>query len=468
MNATQPIGTSKDQIGPAELGRLRAAAPRRVHHFFTSFPVLERESPGVYPRQIVRGEGAFVYDSDGARLLDACQHLGACPIGHGREEMAQAIARQVSTLEFVSLDEGITHPLATALAERLAQIVPVEDPKLYFGSSGSEATETAIKLARVYFQEIGEPRRVKILSRDGSYHGIGYGALSANGNPLLREPFTPLVPGFVHTAQFAPGRDESGADEEALAIAAADDVARVIEREDPSTVAAFLAEPISMHGAVKVPPQVYWDRVAETCRRHGVLLIADEVVNGFGRTGRMFGCERYGLEPDIMLVAKGLTSAYVPMGAAIASRRIADVFAERVFLHNCTYSGHPVAAAAALASLAIIEREGLVANAAALEPVLAQELAGIHAELGAPLRRTAAAGMLSGLEFGVEDRASGAALVRRVAKEAYDRGVLVRGFSDDRFGAIFFYPPLVATEDDVRAGLAALRDALVVAFGAAA
>lgn len=424
--------------------RFRELAPRRVHHFFTDFDLLERRYPGKFPREIVSGDGAYLVDADGNRLLDGCQHLGACPVGHARGDMADAIANQIRTLEFVSLDEGHSHPWVVELCERLAPLVPPEDPKFYFGSSGSEAVETALKMARVFHERQGEPQRKKIVARDGSYHGVGYGALSANGNPVLREPFAPLVPGFVRAPELP-------------TMEAAAEIEAIVEREDPSTIAALIAEPIAMHGSVKVPEEGYWAALRELCDRHGILLIADEVVDGFGRTGRMFGCDHYGVKPDVAVVAKGITSSYVPMGAAIASRHVADAFAGRPFMHNATYSGHPVACAAARTALEILQRERLPEHAAELEPRFRAHLDRIGALDG--VTSTSVAGMLSSVSW-VAPGGDAGRTVSDIAVAAYDRGVLVRGFAKGDRGATFFYPPLVATADDVDVGFGAIGEVL--------
>ena len=472
MLAEQPLqtnltsgGTTVEPREGSEATALRAAAKRRVHHFFTNFERLEVTHPGQFPREIVRGEGPYLFDADGHRLLDGCLHLGACPVGHGRAEMADAIANQIRTLEFSSLDEGHSHPWTVELAERLAPLVPVDDPRFYFGSSGSEATETAIKLARVYHLFRGDARRTKILARDGSYHGVGYGGLSANGNPVLREQFAPLVPGFVRAPQPGTAACLHCPPDTECDAGCADALAEIIEREDPSTIAAFIAEPISVHGAVKVPGPRYWPRVQQICESYGILLILDEVFVGFGRTGRMFASEHYALRPDILTIAKGLTSGYVPMGAAVAARHVADVFEGRPFLHNSTYSGHPVACAAALASLEIIEREGLPQHAAELEQHFQAGLEHVVATVSGS-GRARAVGMLSSVEFECDGDPNDAVVA--ITAEAYERGLIIRGAAHPAGGAVFFFPPLVATRSDVAPAFDALAQAMAAVLGARA
>jgi adenosylmethionine-8-amino-7-oxononanoate aminotransferase len=449
-----------------KLDQLQAALRARVRHSSAHFPELDRLFPGSYPRVLVRGEGAYVVDDHGRRLLDGGGHLGACSVGHGREEIGAAMAEQAATLEWASLDLGLSHPVAAELAERLTPLVPVDDPLFLFGSTGSEANETAFKVVRAYHRREGRPDRVKIIGRDGSYHGSTYGAMSATGIPESREPFAPLVPGFVHVAQPSPGRCGLCSVEGRCSLECARDVERAILREGADTVAAVIAEPIAFRQAIKVPHDGYFPALRDICTRHGVLLIVDEVITGFGRTGRMFGLDHWATTADVLTVAKGITSGYAPLGAAVVSGEIAAAFTDAPLAHISTYAGHPVSCRAALATLEIIEREGLVENAARGEAVVRECMERLRDELDC-VRHISAKGLLTSVEIDLPGREPPADAVRRICHECYQRGVILRAAADGGRAAVYFYPPLVVTADDIREAFAAVADALRVVVAAA-
>jgi adenosylmethionine-8-amino-7-oxononanoate aminotransferase len=442
----------------------RQLAQRHVRHFLADFPALEERYPGTYPRVITRGEGAYLYDDEGRRLLDAGNHLGAGMVGHGREEIARRMAAQAERLEFAALDSGMSHPKVVELAARLAELVPVTDPVFSFTSSGSEANDLAFKIARAYHHRRGESQRQKILYRDGSYHGSTIAAMTATGALAFKSDFGPLVPKFSQVPQPSPGRCGYCEPTEGCTLACADALLDTIEREGGDTVAAVVAEPVAILQAVKVPHSRYWVRVQAACREHGILLIVDEVVTGFGRTGRLFGCEHWDVRPDIMTVAKGLTSGYVPMGATIVSRQVEDAFADSPLLHLNTYAGHPVACEAALATLDILQDERLPENAAALEPAVLAGLEAVGERTGRVLR-VSAIGLLGSVEIDVSDHPDPAALLSEVRHETYERGVIVRCAQGEGVLTVVFYPMLVATEEDVATGTRVLDDALVAVLG---
>jgi len=458
-----------DQVQNAAAGpgldHVQQTLRARVRHSSASFPDLDRLFPGSYPRVLVRGDGAYVLDDHGRRLLDGGGHLGACSIGHGRAEIGAAMAEQAAELEWASLDLGLSHPVAAELAERLAPLAPVPDPLFLFGSTGSEANETAFKVARAYHRRRGAPDRVKIIGRDGSYHGSTYGAMSATGIPESREPFAPLVPGFLHVVQPSPGRCGLCTKEGGCSLECARDVERAILREGPETVAAVIAEPIAFRQAIKVPHDGYFPVLRDICDRHGVLLIVDEVITGLGRTGRMFGLDHSGVTADILTVAKGITSGYAPLGAAVVSGEIAAAFADAPLAHISTYAGHPVSCRAALATLDIVEREGLVANAASGEAVVRECMAGLGEDLGREVE-ISARGLLTSVEIDLPGREPPADAVRRICHECYERGVILRAAAEGRRATVYFYPPLVVTADDIRAAFAAVTDALRVVVAA--
>jgi adenosylmethionine-8-amino-7-oxononanoate aminotransferase len=305
---------------------------------------------------IVRGEGPYVWDDKGNRYLDGLSALFCVNAGHGRAELGEAAARQVSELDFFTI-WSYAHPRAIELATRIASLAPGDLNRVFFTSGGSEAVESAIKLARAYHQRTGNPRKTKFISREIAYHGTTLGALAATGISALRTDFEPLVPGGFQVANTDSYRWPADRDP----LWAANQIEEKILYEDPDTVAAVILEPLQNAGGC-IPPQAgYFERVREICDRHNVLLISDEVICAWGRLGYWFGCERYGYQPDLMTVAKALTSAYVPMGGVIASDRVAEPFmrGNESFAHGLTFAGHPVAAAVAMANLDVFEREDI-------------------------------------------------------------------------------------------------------------
>jgi adenosylmethionine-8-amino-7-oxononanoate aminotransferase len=305
---------------------------------------------------IVRGEGAYVYDADGKRYLDGLSALYCVNAGHGRPELAAAAAAQFRELEFYTT-WSYAHPRAIELAVRIAELTPGDLDRVFFTSGGSEAVESAIKLARSYHKLMGDGQKTKIIAREIAYHGTSLGALAATGITAIRAPFEPLTPGGCHVPNTNTYRWPEGRE----TLWAAEQIEQRILFEGPETVAAVILEPVQNGGGCIVPQDGYFQRVREICDRHNVLFISDEVICSWGRLGRYFGCERYDYVPDIITTAKGITSAYIPMGAMIASERIAAPFLEEraSFAHGFTFGGHPVAAAVALANIELFEREDL-------------------------------------------------------------------------------------------------------------
>ena len=305
---------------------------------------------------IVRGEGPYVWDEHGNRYLDGLSALFCVNAGHGRTELGEAAARQVEELDFFTV-WSYAHPRAIELSARIASLAPGDLNRVFFTSGGSEAVESAIKLARAYHQRTGNPRKVKFISREIAYHGTTLGALAATGISALRHEFEPLTPGGYQV----PNTDSYRWPEDRDPLWAADQIEEKILYEQPETVAAVILEPLQNAGGCIPPQEGYFQRVREICDRHNVLLISDEVICAWGRLGHWFGCQRYGYQPDIMTVAKALTSAYVPMGGLIASDRVAEPFMQGTdsFAHGLTFAGHPVAAAVAMANLDVFEREDL-------------------------------------------------------------------------------------------------------------
>ncbi len=324
---------------------------------------------------ISRAEGCYVFDDHGNRYLDGLSGLFCVNAGHGRAELAEAAARQMEELDFYTL-WSYAHPRAIELAARLASISPGDLNRVFFTSGGSEAVESALKLARNYHRLRGAGQKHKVIAREIAYHGTTLGALSATGITELRTQFEPLAPGGCHV----PNTNVYRWPEDREPTWAADAIEERIVFEGPETVAAVILEPVQNAGGCFVPPEGYFERVREICDRHDVLMISDEVICAWGRLGHWFGCERFGYQPDIVTVAKALTSAYAPMGALIASDRVAEPFmqGDESFAHGFTFAGHPLASAVAMANLDVFEREDLCGHVLAKEDEFRQMLETLH------------------------------------------------------------------------------------------
>jgi adenosylmethionine-8-amino-7-oxononanoate aminotransferase len=408
-----------------------------------------------------------VWDQGGKRYLDGLAGLFTSQLGHGRRELAEAASRQASELAYFPL-WTYAHPRAIELAERIAALAPGDLNRVFFTSGGSEAVESAWKLARQYFRMIGQPSRTKVVSREIAYHGTTLGALSVTGIPALKTPFEPMVPGAVKVPNTNFFRaPEHGDDEEAFGRWAADEIDRAIEREGPDTVAAVFLEPVQNAGGCFTPPPGYLERVRRICDRHGVLLVSDEVICAFGRLGEYFGAVRYGYQPDIITVAKGLTSGYAPLGAMIASDRLAEPFlhGDASFAHGFTFAGHPVSCAVALASLDVFEQDHILEHVRDNEASFRSALEALRdLPIVGDVR---GAGFFYGIEL-VKDKATG---------ESFDAGEseqLLRGFlsaalfeaglicrADDRGDPVVqLSPPLVCEQAEIDLMALTLRDVL--------
>jgi len=346
------MAIASETASKASQASLQDLAKRYLWMHFTRHGVYEHAEVPI----ITRGEGCYVYDEHGNRYLDGLSALFCVNAGHGRSEIGEAMARQISELDFFVV-WSYAHPRAIELAARIASLTPADLNRVFFTSGGSEAVESALKLARNYHRLRGNGAKTKVIAREIAYHGTSLGALSATGIPALRSQFEPLAPGGVH----APNTDSYRWPADRDPLWAADQIEERIVFEGPETVAAVMLEPVQNAGGCIPPQDGYFQRVREICDRHDVLLISDEVICSWGRIGHWFGSERYGYRPDVITTAKALTSAYVPMGAMIVSDRIAEPFMheKEMFSHGFTFAGHPVAAAAAMAAIDIYEREDL-------------------------------------------------------------------------------------------------------------
>jgi adenosylmethionine-8-amino-7-oxononanoate aminotransferase len=356
MTATPQSATQPSTPGARDMS---AAARDHLWMHFTRHSTYEQG--GDVP-VIVKGEGARIWDSTGRQYLDGLSGLFVVQAGHGRQELAEAAAKQAAELAFFPL-WSYAHPRAIELAERIAGYTPGDLNRVFFTTGGGEAVESAWKLAKQYWRLVGRPGKYKVISRAIAYHGTPQGALAITGIPELKQDFEPLVPGAfrVPNTNIYRAAEELRDDPKRFGRWAADRIAEAIEFEGPDTVAAVFLEPVQNAGGCFPPPPGYFERVREICDEYDVLLVSDEVICAFGRIGGMFACEDFGYVPDIITCAKGMTSGYSPIGAMIASDRLFEPFRTGTssFAHGYTFGGHPVSAAVALANLDVFEREGL-------------------------------------------------------------------------------------------------------------
>jgi len=420
-------------------------------------------------RLIVDGEGEMLRTADGRRYIDSLSGLWNVHVGHGRKELAQAAAAQMERVAFASGYAGSTHEPVIRLAERLVGLAYDDISAVYFTTAGAEANESAFKIARFFWQVQGRKPKVKIISRQLAYHGVTMAAMSATGLVGYHKSFGPLVPNFLQVAPPYPYRWGGNGDP---GIGAAEAVEEAIEREGADTVAAVIAEPVIGSGGVIVPPATYFPRLREICDRHDVLLIADEVITGFGRTGRWFALSHWDVQPDLVSFAKGVTSGYLPLGGVMVNRRVHAVMdaapADQKFMHAATYSGHPVCCAVALANLDIIESEGLVERAAAMGE---RFLAGLQSLRDLPcVGEVRGLGLMAGVEF-VEDRGTRApsmTLGARVMKEAFARGMFLRsrpgGTTPLTGDTLCLAPPLMTPEKTLDRMVEIIRESIIAAM----
>jgi adenosylmethionine-8-amino-7-oxononanoate aminotransferase len=415
---------------------------------------------------IERGEGCYVWDSAGKRYLDGLAGLFTVQVGHGRRTLAEAAARQAEQLAYFPL-WTYTHPVAIELAARLAALAPPHLNRVFFTTGGGEAVESAWKLARQYHQANGEPGRFKAISRNIAYHGTTMGALALTGLPSIRSQFEPMTPGAIHVENTNRYRCAFCADGPACTMQCAEDIDRAIQREGAETVAAVFLEPVQNAGGCLTPPPGYFERVREICDEHGVLLVCDEVICAFGRLGTMFGSERVGAHPDMITMAKGMTSGYAPLGGVLVADRVAEPFLGEgeMFLHGITFGGHPVSCAVALANLDVFEAEDLPGRVAENEAAFRAALDTL-ADLPV-VGDIRGMGYFYGIEL-VKDRDTrtsfteeeGERLLRGLlSPRLFELGLICR--ADDRGDPVIqLSPPLVAGPDEFDRIADTLRTAL--------
>jgi putrescine aminotransferase len=421
-----------------------------------------------HPIVVVEGRGEILIDADGKKYIDGLSSLWNVNAGHGRKELADAAAVQMAKLSFASAYVGASNIPSIRLAEKLVKLAYPSTSGVYFTTAGAESNESAFKIARYYWKLRGKPDKVKIFSRIHAYHGLTMAAMSATGMAAYHKMFGPLVPNFLQVpAPYPyrwPGNDDPG-------IGAAEAFEQAILKEGPETVAAIIAEPVMGAGGVIVPPAIYFPRLREICDRHGILLIADEVITGFGRTGRWFALGHWGVEPDLVSFAKGVTSAYLPLGGVLISRQVHKVMleapADQKFMHAATYSGHPACCAVGLQNIEIIEQENLVERAAVTGRRL---LASLESLLDLPaVGDVRGLGMMCGIELveSKKTRAPAVGLGGRVAREALSRGLIIRirgGSADPAIGdTICVAPPLITPYETIDRIADILRSSIVAA-----
>ncbi|MHB8328323.1 MAG: aspartate aminotransferase family protein [Acidimicrobiales bacterium] len=433
---------------------LQAKAKRHLWMHFTRLGAYRNHDVPIF----TRGSGVRLYDEHGRAFLDGLAGLFVVQAGHGRADLADAGRRQAEQLAYYPIWSA-AHPAAIELAARLAELAPGDLNRVFFTTGGSEAVESAWKLARAYFKAVGQPRRTKVIARNLAYHGTTMGALAITGLPAIRSQFEPLVPGAVHVANtnrfhsaFAQGDTE---DDERFATACADAIEQAIVSEGPDTVAAVFLEPVQNTGGCFTAPPGYFAKVRQICDRHGVLLVSDEVICAFGRLGTWFGAERYGFQPDMLTFAKGVTSGYAPLGGVLCRDFLAEPFldGDASYAHGITFGGHPVSCAVALANLEVLGGEDIIGHVAATEAALEERLQALR-EL--PLvGDVRGAGFFWALElvkdpddhtirFSPEERI---ALIRgALAPRLFDAGIVCR--ADDRVDPVVQLSPVLLCGED--------------------
>jgi len=408
-------------------------------------------------RVISEGSGVWVKDSEGKRFLDAVAGLWCVNVGYGRTEIADAIYEQAKKLAYFHTFSSMGTEPSIRLADRLLRLAPDGMSKVLFGNTGSDANDTNVKLVWYYNTLRGKPEKVKLIARDKGYHGVTVASASLTGLPLLHKAFNLPIPEVRHVSCPDPYRVKpEGMSERDFSKQLAKELDETIEREGPDTVGAFFAEPVMGAGGVHVPPEGYFDEIQPVLKKHDVLLIADEVICGFGRLGRWFGSDLYNIKPDIITIAKGLTSGYVPMSASLVGDKVWDLLVKTSkdigpFGHGYTYGGHPVAAAAALANIDILERDDLVGNADRVGAYFQERLRAAcadHPHVG----HVRGVGLILAIEF-VADKATKRAfegvdkLAPKVSQAAYGRGLIARPLPGGDIIALS--PPLSITKEEV-------------------
>ncbi|MEQ1692251.1 MAG: aspartate aminotransferase family protein [Gemmatimonas sp.] len=411
------------------------------------------------PRLLVSAEGMYYHEAGGRPVLDGVSGLWCVNAGHGRLEIVSAIREAAGVLDYAPGFQ-MGHPSSFALAERLAGILPGSLDRVFFTTSGSEAVDTALKMALAYHRARGEPRRAMFVGRQRGYHGVGFGGISVGGIAPNRQAFeSQLLPHIDHLAHtHDPARNAYSRGQPLHGAEFADDLERLVALHGADTIAAVIVEPVAGSTGVLIPPVGYLERLRALCDQHGILLVFDEVITGFGRTGAAFAATRFGVTPDLMTLAKGITNGAVPMGAVCVARTIHDTVVSHAapgieFFHGYTYSGHPLAAAAGLATLHLYETEDLFSRSASLAPTLERAIHALRDEPHVVDVRNI--GMVAAVELSPREGAPGAR-AQEVFLECFRRGVLVRQTGD----TIALAPPLIVSPAQIDELVGTVRDVL--------
>jgi putrescine---pyruvate transaminase len=420
----------------------------KKHFIHPTSSIKEQQENG--PAAIFKeGHGIYVTDINGKTYIEGMASLWNVNVGYGRKELAQAAKEQMEKLAFSSCFATFSNEPAIRLAAKIAEITPGDLSAVFFTSGGSESNDTAYKLVRYYWKLKGYPNKTKIISRKKAYHGVAIGATSATGIQDFHNMTTALAPEFIHADTFS-----------------VDSVREIIEREGAENIAAFIAEPVQGAGGVNIPPNGYFQEIRKICDENNILFIADEVITGFGRTGKMFACEHWNVVPDVMLIAKGITSGYIPLGAVVIREKLhRDLIqlSEGTLLHGFTYSGHPTACAVALRNIQIIEEENLVENSRLMGEELHKQLKMLQSEFPI-VGEVRSLGLIGALEI-VKNKQTNERFEKKLApiiiNEARQRGLILRTVTFNDADTIVFSPPLIINKQEIEKMFQILRDSMI-------
>ena len=454
---TKPAGMVLD---PRQAKALHQQDTAHLVHGFVPLQMHQEKGVPVF----VKGQGVYLWDTEGKRYIDGLASLWNVHIGHGRKEITRAVAAQMDKLAFAPTLIGPTSVPTIQLATKLVKLAPKGLTRVIFTSGGSESNETAIRLVRAYWKAKGQPQRIKFVSLNQGYHGSSSGAAALTGIPLFNDQVAPGLPGVLHMARPYCYRCELGKTYPSCQVACADELERIVEREGAETIGAFIAEPVQGVGGVIVPPVEWLPKIREICSRYNILMICDEVITGFGRTGAMFASAGAGVTPDILVTAKGVTSGYLPLGVVLFKEEIFQTFLatgdDYAFWHGYTYTGHPTVCAAGLANLEILAREKLVQKAREQGRYLQKKLATLrNLPLVGDVRGQ---GLIAAVEL-VKDKDSKemfpaeVQVARKVWEKALQQGLVTRVGGTN---VIALCPPLIITREQIDELVATLRNAL--------
>jgi putrescine aminotransferase len=443
----------------------------KKHYLHPTSGIKEQQEQGA-AIVVEKGNGIYLYDYEGTKYIDGLSSLWNVNVGHGREELGKAAWKQMNRLGFSSSFSSLSHEPAIKLATKIAAMTPGDLNVSFFTTGGSDANESAFKLIRHYWKLKGQPNRYKFISRKFAYHGVMMGATSATGIPAFHEMSSPLTSGFLHAAAPYCYNCEFGKEYPACELDCAQNIETIIKNEGEDTIAGVIAEPVQGAGGVIIPPDGYLQKTREICDKYGIFMIADEVITGFGRTGKMFGVEQSMVVPDVLVLAKGITSGYIPLGAVVITDRIREELINNsqpgILAHGLTCSGHPTSCAVALANLEIIEKENLVENCKNMGSILLEELKGIESE--SPIVGEARAlGLLGAVEL-VKNKTTKEKfnLSQAVAKKVYlrcmQKGLIVRAINIYGSDVIAMAPPLIINEEQIKEMSRILKESIIETY----